>query len=321
MNLTNFSKHFFTSELSRFKLKNGLALAGTYYAIISVVVYYQWILLKINVTYFESIYGKQFPGFPEAFYDFLIGDSSILLMIVFAIGIVIFFAGGIISELLILPFKRLATFCENSLETPSLEFEYKSFVDFQFLSRFSEFFFGNISQARTKKKILDNEYIPKSFSKMHSPPLDLNFFLQFTLMMIFILGISSYIMVLFNSTLFNSVIEFVMTYKDLKDVSAVNFIIKQEEVFHGIIYPLIFVSIAGNFIISVFMYSRISGAAFGVFSTFRSFIKGNRKARVHLLGYSFVRDQTKKINYYLEKMEVELEQSESSRETPPPKLS
>lgn len=320
MTFGSLTKNLFSSELSRFKLKNGLTLAFTYYLIVGIVVYYQWILLKLNVTYFESMYSKQFPGFPEAFYDFLLGESVILIMLVAGIGFVIFFAGGFISELLILPFKRLSNYCEASLKNPNLEFESKPFIDFQFLSRFAEFFFGQIGQARVKKTSLDNAFIPKSFTKIHSPPFDVIFLVQFSLVMLMILGLSSYIIVLFNETLFSNVIEFVMTYKGLKEVNAVNFIIEQKEIFEQIIYPLIFVSVLGNFIISTYMYSRISGAAFGIFSTFRAFFKGNRKARIHLIGYTFVREQTRKLNHYLEQVEIEMEQIDSSKQSTPPRL-
>lgn len=320
MNVQSFSKNFFSSELSKFKLKNGLTLSFCYYLIVCTVMYYQWVLLKLNVTYFESIYGKQFPGFPEAFYDFLLGESVILLILVGAIGIVIFFTGGFISELLLLPFKRIAIFCEESLRNPNLEYETKNFIDFQFLSRFGEFFFGQIGQARVKKTSIDNAFIPRSFTRIHAPPFDGIFLFQFSMVMLVILGVSAYMIILFNTTLYSNVIEFVMTYNDLKGSNAVDFIIKQQEVFEEIIYPLIFLSMVGNLVISAYMYARVSGAAFGIFSTFRSFFKGNRNARVHLIGYTFVREHTRRLNYYLDQMEVELEQLEANSPVPPMKI-
>jgi hypothetical protein len=321
VNVESITKNFFSSELSKFKLKNGLTLALCYYLIVSTVVFYQWILLKINVTYFESIYSKQFPGFPEAFYDFLVGESSILLMLVGSIGIVIFFVGGMVSELLLLPFKYLAKFTDESLKNPNLEYEPKNIINFQFLSRFSEFFFGQIGRSRVKKVSMENGFIPKSFTRIHAPPFDGFFLLQFSLVMLLILGISSYMIILFNSTLYSSVIDFVMSNDSLKGSNAIDFIIKQQSIFEEVIYPLMFLSLVGNLFISAYMYSRVSGAAFGIFSTFRAFFKGNRKARIHLIGYTFVREHTRKLNSYLEQMEIELEQIESSSPKGPLKIS
>jgi hypothetical protein len=48
------------------------------------------------------------------------------------------------------------------------------------------------------------------------------------------------------------------------------------------------------------LYSKVSGAAFGIFSTMRAFMKGNYSSRVHLVGYAYLRDHTRKLNKYLE---------------------
>ena len=48
------------------------------------------------------------------------------------------------------------------------------------------------------------------------------------------------------------------------------------------------------------LYDKVSGAAFGIFSTMRSFMKGNYFSRVHLVGYAYIRDYTRKLNKYLD---------------------
>ena len=53
-------------------------------------------------------------------------------------------------------------------------------------------------------------------------------------------------------------------------------------------------------LLSFNMYSCVSGPAFGIFSTMRSFIKGNHSARVHLIGYGFLRDHCRTMNKYLD---------------------
>jgi hypothetical protein len=48
------------------------------------------------------------------------------------------------------------------------------------------------------------------------------------------------------------------------------------------------------------LYGKVSGAAFGIFSTMRSFMKGDHFSRVHLVGYAHIRDNTRKLNKYLD---------------------
>ena len=48
------------------------------------------------------------------------------------------------------------------------------------------------------------------------------------------------------------------------------------------------------------LYAKVSGAAFAIFSTMRSYMKGNYSSRVHLVGYSYLRDYTRKLNKYLD---------------------
>jgi hypothetical protein len=63
--------------------------------------------------------------------------------------------------------------------------------------------------------------------------------------------------------------------------------------------------IVGSFhlAMAIHLYGQVSGAAFGIFATMRSFIKGNFKNRVHLVGYSHLRESTRALNKYLDWIE------------------
>jgi signal transduction histidine kinase len=53
-------------------------------------------------------------------------------------------------------------------------------------------------------------------------------------------------------------------------------------------------------ILGFHLYAKVSGAAFGIFSTMRAFMKGNHFSRVHLVGYAHIRDSTRKLNKFLD---------------------
>jgi signal transduction histidine kinase len=53
-------------------------------------------------------------------------------------------------------------------------------------------------------------------------------------------------------------------------------------------------------LLGLHLYAKVSGAAFGIFSTMRAFMKGNYSSRVHLVGFSYVREYTRKLNKYLD---------------------
>ena len=60
---------------------------------------------------------------------------------------------------------------------------------------------------------------------------------------------------------------------------------------------LVAVSYSG---LTIHLYQKVSGAAFGFFSTMRSFAKGNYNTRVHLIGYTHIRQHGRALNKYLD---------------------
>ena len=62
-----------------------------------------------------------------------------------------------------------------------------------------------------------------------------------------------------------------------------------------------------NLMLAFHLYNAVSGAAFGIFATMRSFIKGNHSARVHLVGYTYLRDSTRQLNKYLDWLQKNLQ--------------
>ena len=62
--------------------------------------------------------------------------------------------------------------------------------------------------------------------------------------------------------------------------------------------------------LSFHLYAKVSAPAFAIFATMRSFLKGNTKARVHLIGNYYARPETKKLNQYLDYIEKNVSSSD-----------
>ena len=71
---------------------------------------------------------------------------------------------------------------------------------------------------------------------------------------------------------------------------------------------MVFVSYA---VLAIVLYNKVSGAAFAYFATMRSFMKGKFSSRVHLIGYSYVRNYGRDLNRYLKFLETRLNEFEN----------
>jgi hypothetical protein len=66
-------------------------------------------------------------------------------------------------------------------------------------------------------------------------------------------------------------------------------------------------------LLGLHLYSKVSGAAFGIFSTMRSFMKGNYSSRVHLVGFAHIREYTRKLNKYLDYIQNNFTKEQSKK--------
>jgi hypothetical protein len=78
------------------------------------------------------------------------------------------------------------------------------------------------------------------------------------------------------------------------------FLNAQDFVMDDLISLTIFLIATLYLALGMHLYGKVSGAAFGIFSTMRSFMKGDHFSRVHLVGYAHIRDNTRKLNKYLD---------------------
>lgn len=275
----------------------GLKVSGISFVINLIVYGILFQVMRLNYVFFKA------HGFPDlmdesVFYDYLLAEAIDNLTISFIFHILLFFIGVYVGWLILRPFRLMGEYCEEVVENPNAIFKVDEFSTYKLLTRFSEFFFEYLRESRKRGELILNS-IPPQFSKIHKPVADRIFMLHFGLLLV-IIAISGSVFIIENaSAVFESMIE-LSTKTLVKSKEASQFFSSQTFVLDDIV-TLSVVLIAVSYVALGFhLYEKVSGAAFGIFSTMRSFMKGNYSSRVHLLGYAYMRDYTRKLNKYLD---------------------
>lgn len=303
-------KRAFKAEDSRFIVSVGLKVSGISLAITFFVYWFLYQILKLNFAFFKS---HGFPEFTEGspFIDAIVQEALENIPVLFLFHVILFFIGTYVGWLILRPFRTLGEYSEEALTNPNAVYRVEEFSTYSLLTRFAEFFFEYLRESRKRNVIISNS-IPPQYSKIHKPVFDRIFMLHFGILFV-IISISSAVFIIENSsTVFESMVDLARkTLPAQKEVS--QYFISQLYIIDEIVF-LTIVTIAVSYILLGFhLYAKVSGAAFGIFSTMRSFMKGNHSSRVHLVGYAYLRDYTRKLNKYLEYIENNL-----SKEQPKP---
>jgi hypothetical protein len=290
-------KKVFKTEDSRFIIWTGLKVAGISFFINLIVYSFLLEMMKLNYAFFKA------NGFPDltdesTYYGYLITEVTEYLTAFFIFHVFLFFIGTYVGWLILRPFKMMAEYCEDVVENPNAVYVVEEFSTYSLLTRFSEFFFEYLRESRKKGQITSNS-IPPQYARIHQPVPDKIFMLHFGILLV-IIAISSSVFTIENaSSVFHSMVE--LSEKTLSNTKISHrffshqvFVIDDTVTLSTI---LIIISYLG---LGIHLYEKVSGAAFGIFSTMRSFMKGNHFSRVHLLGYGHLRDYTRKLNKYLD---------------------
>jgi len=305
------SLHLFSSEYSKFQLVNGLTFVGIFLLVLSVIIYNLYIIIDFNSAYvFALSKSKGFAefdrDFKESFVDYLLGNSISFLGPIMGVMIVLFFLGVYISNVLVRPFRFVSLHCENVLKNPHAEFEPDWLSGYRLFTRFAELFFSQFSFKKIMNGPPQDIYLPKYYARIHRPVIDWIFVSHFTIVMIVMTMISSITIIGLNDALYNALLAFIISYANVNVSGSIEMLQYQNKLLYTMYVPVMVISIILNFLLAFYMYNKVSGAAFGVFSTMRSFLKGNYSARIHLIGYNVLRDSTRTINKYFEYLEGKL---------------
>lgn len=303
----------FSSEDSRFVVATASKIAGVYIVAMAMVAYLMWLVLSLNNVFFEA------HGFPElvelrsAYFDYILANTFENLTYILAFYIILFLLGLYTGRILIRPFDKIAEYCNEAIENKSANYNPDVFSDFKLLTRFSDFFFQYIYEARNNKELKANT-IPPAFSKIHQPAFDKVFFFHFFLF----ISILAIITTIFVSSMVYEMYELMidLAVKTLPENSTkvAYFLGNQEFVFSSVRYFSVFLIIVMYMALAVHLYAKVGGAVFAFFATMKSFMKGNHNARVHLLEYRHLRPQGRAVNKFLEHIIKETKEKEKDIE-------
>ena len=301
-------KRVFKTEDSRFIVAVGLKVSGISIGITLIVYWFLFQIMRLNHAFFKS---HGFPEFGEGspFFDHIIQEAVENIPILFAFHIFLFFIGVYVGWIILRPFRKMGEYCEEVMENPNAVYNVDEFSTYSLLTRFSEFFFEFLRESRKKNVIISNS-IPPQYSKIHKPVFDRIFMLHFGILLV-IISIASAVFIIENSSsVFESMVE--LATKTLSDQKGVSRYFSEQMFILDDIVVLTVTLIAFCYILlGLHLYAKVSGAAFGIFSTMRAYMKGNHSSRVHLVGFAHIRDYTRKLNKYLDYIQTTLSKDQT----------
>jgi hypothetical protein len=300
----------FKSEDSRFILANSLKISSVYLLTSLFAVYAIWLVLSLNNIFFEANGFLGIEDLKSVYFDFIAAKIMHNVAYVFVFNIILFFAGIYLTKILLRPFEIIGEYCSNAIENKHEVYNPDTFSDYKLLTRFSEFFFQYILEARKNKKLIPNT-IPPIFSKIHGPVFDRVFFFHFALFISIITLVSSIFLVVITTDSYDSMVELALKAIPNAGSNVAYFLKNQKFIFESVQIYSITILILSYFFLAFHLYTKVSGPVFGFFSTMRSFLKGNYSARVHLVGYPHIRPFSRAFNKFLDAICRELDVEES----------
>ncbi len=266
-----------------------------------------WGILTLNLLFIEA-YGKNGTSqFREAFYDsVLLATSDILPWLgVFFICLVV---GGLyMANMVLRPFQVIGRYSEAQTNQIESSYNPEFFEDLRLLSRFSDFFFIKLQKLRSGELSLPIE-IPEIFTRIHKPVFEYNFFIQFLLFTLMSTICATAMVHIVTVDIYDGMVN--LSKETLKHDNAVTYFLRsQGYIWDAIAYAVVALHTILYISFLNQLYQKVATPAFGFFATMRSFLKGNTGARVHLIGYTYVRTQSRKFNKFLDLAQAEFNRS------------
>ncbi len=278
-------------------IATGIKVSSISFLINMIVYTFLFQVMRLNHAFFKA------NGFSDivdesVFYDYLLSEVVDNLTLFFSFHIFLFFVGTYVGWLILRPFKTIGDYCEEVMANPNAIYKLEEYSTYKLLTRFSEFFFEYLRESRKRGQITTNS-IPPQYAKIHQPVTDRIFMLHFGLLLVIIAICTSVFIAENTSMIFHNMVELAMKTISHSKVSN-RFFSAQTFIIDDAVTLSIILVVAFYIGLGFHLYDKVSGAAFGIFSTMRSFMKGNHFSRVHLVGYAYIRDYTRKLNKYLD---------------------
>ncbi len=295
----------------QFRLFTSLKMTMIFLISFSLMGSYILIQLGVNLVFFKANESLGITEFESIFYDSILGSLSDFALYGTLILFLINVASIYISDLLLRPFRIIGDYCERkTLSSSEKDYNPDFFSELKILSQFSEFFFNSVETA-AENKSLTKIVIPKKYKKIHQPVFETVFFFHFSFYVLAAVLMLSIAVVTFSDSLYENLIQ--LAGNTLPNSPSINYFLKEQNI---IIDQITMISLSvgsGLYIVLAFhLYNKVSTPAFAFFATMRSFLKGNYRQRVHLIGFPYLRNQSRKFNKYLDWVEKELVDCEQS---------
>jgi hypothetical protein len=265
------------------------------------------IVIDLNNFFFETHGYVSISEFQQVFKDFIMSyvtEEILILYFVYIIGL--FFAGMYVGKILLRPFEHIGNYANEIILDDKAAYNPDFYSDFRILTRFSELFFTHFGDSIRSNKI-SKMNIPNQYTKIHSPAFDRIFFFHFSLIIILISTITYAGLHVITIEIHDAIVNLaVKTLNSKKQSEALYFITHQKEILERIQFMGVVLVAITYSALTIHLYQKVSGAAFGFFSTMRSFAKGNYSARVHLIGYVHIRQHGRSLNKYLDLIQRKL---------------
>lgn len=295
----------FKQDDTRFLIACGLKFSGIYFLSTLFISFLLWIIISLNGVYFESKVLGTTSALRETFLDNALGVFYAELPGIFAGLVVLFFAGAYIGKVLLRPFELIGKYCTEKLEgNTSAVYNPDIFSDYKLMTRFSEFFFIYIEQSLKDGKLVPNT-IPLNYTKIRTPPFERVFFFHFLFLVAVLATATGFYIAYHSFAISEEILDLSLSLIAQKDITVGYFIKNQAYIYESIVVASCLIVVVGYVALCFHLYSKVSGAIFGFFSTMRSFMKGNFSARVHLIGYAHIRPHGRAMNKFLDHIERE----------------
>ena len=207
------------------------------------------------------------------------------------------------ANMVLRPFQVIGRYCEAKVNAQETQYNPYFFEDLRLLSRFSDFFFLKLDLIRKKECQYPIE-IPNLFTRIHGPVFEYNFFIQFLLFTLMSTICATVAVHVIAVDIYDGVVN--LAQEMLNHDNAVKYFLgNQGYVWDMVILLTVLFHTILYFVFLNELYKKVATPAFGFYATMRSFLKGSTGARVHLIGYAYVRSQSRKFNKYLDLAEAE----------------
>jgi hypothetical protein len=288
---------------ARFRLMTTLKIAIIPLISAGLMAFLMKYLLKINLIFFEANGFTNIQELKNGYYEYVLMAIDDFIPYFTVLYIILVFAGLYISYIILRPFKMIGDYCDHFVRGESVIYNPGFVIDLRILSSFSEYFFNHMENA-LETGLLAPAKIMRKFMGIHRPVFERGFFMQFFSLLVISSIASSIILMKLVASINSHLVE--LSIKMLRPSESINYFISKQG---SILESMALAILVFNGIMYVFLafhlYERIARPAFGIFSTMRSFIKGDYNARVHLLGHNYARPQCRRINSYLEYVQNE----------------